>query len=142
MIIFHNFRSSPSLIFGFLYFHYISHTIYSCGNQDLLLQQHTHFINYGVIKLATTWISTSQPVRTEVRFASFLSGGFITANVVNPLERKLAKCTSVQCCVFRLFTKAMKYIALLLTKGVICVTLYVLTQFWDPLSADCILMAQ
>ena len=27
---------------------------------------------------------------TEVRFASFLSGGFITAIVVNPPERKLA----------------------------------------------------
>ena len=34
---------------------------------------------------------------TEVRFASFLSGGFITAIEVNPLERKLAKRTSVQC---------------------------------------------
>ena len=33
---------------------------------------------------------------TEVRFASFHSGGFITAIVVNPLERKVAKCTSVQ----------------------------------------------
>ena len=33
---------------------------------------------------------------TEVRFASFLSGGFITAIVVNPPERKLAKSTSVQ----------------------------------------------
>ena len=30
---------------------------------------------------------------TEVRFASFLSGGFITALVVNPPERKLAKRT-------------------------------------------------
>jgi hypothetical protein len=30
-----------------------------------------------------------------VRFASLLSGGFITAIVVNPTERKLAKCTSV-----------------------------------------------
>ena len=34
---------------------------------------------------------------TEVLFASFFSGGFITAIVVNPLERKLAKCTSVYC---------------------------------------------
>ena len=34
---------------------------------------------------------------TEMRFASFLSGGFITAIVVNPPERKLAKRTSVQC---------------------------------------------
>ena len=33
--------------------------------------------------------------RTEVRFTSFLSGGFITAIVVNPPERKLAKRTSV-----------------------------------------------
>ena len=32
---------------------------------------------------------------TEVRFASFLSGGFITAILVNPPERKLAKRTSV-----------------------------------------------
>ena len=34
---------------------------------------------------------------TEVRFASFLSGGFITVIVVNPPERKLAKRTSAQC---------------------------------------------
>ena len=34
---------------------------------------------------------------TEVRFAIFLSSGFITAIVVNPPERKLAKRTSVQC---------------------------------------------
>ena len=33
---------------------------------------------------------------TVVRFASFFSGGFITAIVVNPPERRLAKCTSVQ----------------------------------------------
>ena len=32
---------------------------------------------------------------TEVRFASFLSGGFITAIVVNPPKWKLAKRTSV-----------------------------------------------
>ena len=32
---------------------------------------------------------------TEMRFASFLSDGFITAIVVNPPERKLAKRTSV-----------------------------------------------
>ena len=30
-------------------------------------------------------------------FASFLSGGFITVIVVNPPEKKLAKCTSVHC---------------------------------------------
>ena len=33
---------------------------------------------------------------TEVRFASFLSGGFITAIVLNPPESELAKRTSVQ----------------------------------------------
>ena len=33
---------------------------------------------------------------TEVRFASFLSGGFTTMAVINPPERKLAKRTSVQ----------------------------------------------
>ena len=36
--------------------------------------------------------------RTEVRFASFLPGGFITDIVVNPPESKLAKRTSVQWC--------------------------------------------
>ena len=36
------------------------------------------------------------PRYTELRFASFLSGGFITAIVVNPPERKLAKRTSVR----------------------------------------------
>ena len=34
---------------------------------------------------------------TEVRFVTFLSGGFITAIVVNPPERKLKKRTSVHC---------------------------------------------
>ena len=34
---------------------------------------------------------------TELGFASFLSGGYITAIVVNPPENKLAKRTSVQC---------------------------------------------
>ena len=32
---------------------------------------------------------------TEVRFASFLSGGFTTVIVINPPERKLAKHTSI-----------------------------------------------
>jgi hypothetical protein len=32
-----------------------------------------------------------------VRFAGFLSGGFITAIVVNPPEKKLAKLTYVYC---------------------------------------------
>ena len=34
---------------------------------------------------------------TEVRFASFFSGGFITAIAANQLERRLAKRTSVRC---------------------------------------------
>ena len=34
--------------------------------------------------------------RTEVRLASFLSGGFTTMAVINPPEKKLAKRTSVQ----------------------------------------------
>ena len=37
---------------------------------------------------------------TKVRFVSLLSGGFITAIVVNPPERKLAKHTSVNLCGF------------------------------------------
>jgi hypothetical protein len=36
-----------------------------------------------------------------VHIASFFSGGFITAIVVNPPERKLAKRTSVDCMGFR-----------------------------------------
>ena len=41
---------------------------------------------------------------TQVRFASFLSGGFITATiVVNPPESKLAKHTSVQCSALHIF---------------------------------------
>ena len=34
---------------------------------------------------------------TEVRFASFLSGGFTTMTAINPPEKKLSKRTSVQC---------------------------------------------
>ena len=37
---------------------------------------------------------------TEVRFASFLSGGCITAIVVNSPESKLTKRTSVHCSKF------------------------------------------
>ena len=33
---------------------------------------------------------------TEVRFVSFLSGGFTTMAVINPPERELAKRTSVK----------------------------------------------
>ena len=34
---------------------------------------------------------------TEMRFASFLSGGFTTMTVINPPEKKLGKRTSVHC---------------------------------------------
>ena len=43
-------------------------------------------------------ISLNSPHCTEVHFASLFSCWFITAIVVNPPERKLAKRTSVQCC--------------------------------------------
>ena len=46
---------------------------------------------------------------TEVRFSSFFSGGFITAIVVNPPERQLAKRTSVHCTA----AKLPKYVAAL-----------------------------
>ena len=42
---------------------------------------------------------------TEVRFVSFFSGGFNTAIVVNPPEKKLAKRTSVQCLSLKLTKK-------------------------------------
>ena len=41
----------------------------------------------------------------EERFVSFFSSGFITAIVVNPTERKLAKRISVQCSDFLLVTQ-------------------------------------
>ena len=44
---------------------------------------------------------------TEVRFASFLSSEFITAIVVNPPERNLAKRTSVQWPVFFILVPGM-----------------------------------
>ena len=43
---------------------------------------------------------------TEVHFASFLFSEFITAIVVNPLERKLAKSTFVQ---YSIFYNLIKY---------------------------------
>ena len=44
-----------------------------------------------------------------MRLASFLSGGFITAIVVNPPERKLAKRTSVQWKVRTIFGNRMLF---------------------------------
>ena len=40
------------------------------------------------------------PHYTEVRLASFHSGGFTTMAVINPPERKLAKRASVHCTFF------------------------------------------
>ena len=40
---------------------------------------------------------------TEVRFASFLSGGSITAILVNPPESKVVKRTSVHCTDYEAF---------------------------------------
>ena len=46
---------------------------------------------------------------TEVRFPSFLSGGFITAIIVNPPERKPAECTFVHSTDARVSKKAEKF---------------------------------
>ena len=52
------------------------------------------FIMYPV---PGTWLQGIKSLEfTEVRFASFLFGGFTTLAVINPQERKLAKCTSVE----------------------------------------------
>ena len=56
---------------------------------------------YNIMHLLTA-VSKGMPFSlivaqsTEVHFASFLSCGFTTMAVINPLERKLAKRTSVQ----------------------------------------------
>ena len=56
-----------------------------------ILPPSTHIRPYAFIDMRIL------PHCTEVCFASFFSGGFITAIVVNPPERKLAKHTSVHC---------------------------------------------
>ena len=50
----------------------------------------------GVLQDISCQASSLSKQRTEMRFASFLSGGFITVTVVNQPERKLTKRTSVQ----------------------------------------------
>ena len=55
--------------------------------------EYQHALGYNVVCKTKAILSQC----TEVCFASFLSGGFITAVVVNPPERKLAKHTSEQC---------------------------------------------
>ena len=50
----------------------------------------------GFIKADFTgWIFSEH--FTEVRFASFLSSGFTTMAVINPMEKRLAKRISVDC---------------------------------------------
>ena len=58
------------------------------------------FYDQKSTNLVPSWFphgSLMVPSCTEVRYASFFSGGFITTIVVNPPERKLAKRTSVHC---------------------------------------------
>ena len=57
----------------------------------------TNFVNISLLP----WTKETADC-TEVRFSSFFSGGFITAIVANPPEKKLAKHTSVDCCIFAL----------------------------------------
>ena len=47
------------------------------------------------MKDACIFFQVLTPHFTEVRFASFLSGGFSTMPVINPLERKVETRTSV-----------------------------------------------
>ena len=55
-------------------------------------------------KLASVFTVKLQAVdRTEVRFANFLSGGFIIAIVVNLLESKVTKCISLHCTALHFF---------------------------------------
>ena len=57
------------------------------------MKKHSIFLQL-CIQLISLLLS---PHYTEVRFASFLSGGFTTMTIINQPERKLAKRTSVQC---------------------------------------------
>ena len=64
---------------------------------EFALVQHnwSRFNTYQVLTIKSRTVDC-----TEVRFSSLFSGGFITAIVVNPPERKLAKRTSVHCQIF------------------------------------------
>ena len=54
-------------------------------------------MKFECLKLAPFKNSKQSPDRcTDVRFASFLSGGFTTMAAINPPEKKLAKRTSVR----------------------------------------------
>ena len=63
------------------------------SKQKLLLDSFTRLLKMRDI----TSVCNKIGYCTEVRFASFLSGGFITMAVINPPERKLAKRTFVHC---------------------------------------------
>ena len=54
---------------------------------------------WSLLRCAVLWLAKLPGECTEVRFASFISGGFTTmapVAVINPPERKLAKHTSVE----------------------------------------------
>ena len=59
---------------------------------------------------------------TEVRFASLLSGGFITAIAVNPPEKKLANQTSVR---FRAVKKRIQQVLRAYCPNIYCVPVYI-----------------
>ena len=68
--------------------------IFSKGNSDL--KASLGYCEDPARSCKNVFPAQTEPFHcTEVCFDSFLSGGFITAIVVNPPERKLAKCTSV-----------------------------------------------
>jgi hypothetical protein len=52
-----------------------------------------HYENFILLQSSGFFVSKEC---TEVRFASFLSGGMTTRAVINPPEKKLAKRTSVE----------------------------------------------
>ena len=77
--------------------------------------------NHPYILSAYFW-TLSDPPTTQVCLASFLSGGYITAIVVNPTERKLAKHTSVHC------TRVTKPLEIIVNTNIFCFFLDVSEQ--------------
>ena len=69
----------------------------------VLLYQQTRDLAPGLNQIKIYWknFQTKSYLHhcTEVRFASFLSGGFTTMAVMNPPKKKLKKRISVQCLV-------------------------------------------
>ena len=63
------------------------------SKQKLLLDSFTRLLKMRDI----TSVCNKIGYCTEVRFASFLSGEYTIMAVINPPERKLAKCISVHC---------------------------------------------